>query len=107
MLPLILAAQRKTNGSLKLFGSPWSPPAWMKVPVAGKQSMISSAKPQGLLSEYEAAWAKYISNFISAYKAKGVPMWGLTVQNEPEFAAPWEACVYNATHQVPISAIHR
>merc|ERR1719272_2636489 len=26
--------------------------------------------------------------------AHGVPVWGLTVQNEPEFAAPWEACLY-------------
>lgn len=27
---------------------------------------------------------------------KGVPMWAITIQNEPEFAAPWEACAYKA-----------
>ena len=33
------------------------------------------------------AWAKYFSRFISAYRAHGLHMWGVTVQNEPEVAA--------------------
>jgi glucosylceramidase len=41
------------------------------------------------------SWALYYSKFLSAYKAQGIPFWGLTIQNEPEFAAPWEACVYS------------
>lgn len=97
MLPMIRAAQElvhKRNLSLKVFASPWSPPAWMKNPVDGKQSMTGSAKPLGLNAQYQAAWAKYFSKFITAYKGRGVDLWGVTVQNEPEFAAAWEACVY-------------
>ena len=42
-------------------------------------------------------WAKYFSKFIEAYKKHGIPMWGVTVQNEPEAAVGWEACLYNAS----------
>ena len=38
------------------------------------------------LSGYQAPCAKYFSKFISAYKAHGISMWGVTVQNEAEAA---------------------
>ncbi len=38
----------------------------------------------------------YFSAFISAYKTLGVPIWGVTVQNEPLNTGPWEACRYTA-----------
>ena len=63
--------------------------------------MTGSADPNGLRDDArtKAAWALYFSKFIDAYKGRGVEMWGVTVQNEPEFAAPWEACKYNASFQ--------
>jgi O-glycosyl hydrolase len=67
-------------------GSPWSPPAWMKVPVDGAQSMLGSAAPDGLLPEFHATWARYLSLWVSAYEGNGVPVWGLTAQNEAEYA---------------------
>jgi glucosylceramidase len=98
MLPFMRAALTKAELPIKLVASPWSPPAWMKVPVKGKQSMTGSAEPNGLSHEplVRRAWAKYMSIFIESYKSKGVPIWALTPQNEPEFAAPWEACKYDA-----------
>jgi glucosylceramidase len=71
----------------------------MKKPVDGKASMTGSATPNGLLDDprVHSAWALYISKFISAYFKKGVPIWAVTPQNEPEFPAPWEACSYNST----------
>ncbi|CAM9698451.1 unnamed protein product, partial [Choristocarpus tenellus] len=88
--------------NLNLFTSPWSPPAWMKVPRDGEQSMIKSAWPQGLLDDprVKEAWALYFSKFISAYSQHGIDLWGLTVQNEPENPGPWEACVFNASFEV-------
>jgi glucosylceramidase len=60
------------------------------------QSMLGSAAPNGLNSSdaIMRAWALYISHFISAYEDQGVNLWAVTPQNEPEFAAPWEACKY-------------
>ncbi len=38
----------------------------------------------------------YFSAFINAYKSLGIPIWGVTVQNEPLNTGPWEACRYTA-----------
>jgi glucosylceramidase len=62
----------------------------------GNGEMTGSSSP-GLIQTEDVfnAWALYYSKFIIAYQHEGIDFWGLTVQNEPEFAAPWEACVYN------------
>lgn len=63
--------------------------------------MTGSSQPNGLKDDARvmAAWAKYISLFIDSYAAHQISIWGVTPQNEPEFAAPWEACVYNASFE--------
>lgn len=98
--------ERYTGRELKLVASPWSPPAWMKVPVTNSDgnttsSMLGSALPNGLRDEplIKTAWARFISYFVGAYRWKGVPIWAVTPQNEPEFPAPWEACSYTAEFQ--------
>ena len=91
---------------LSLFASPWSPPAWMKLPVNGNRSMIASAKPNGLDPRMQRPWAKYFSKFIAAYKRHGIDMWAVTVQNEPEAAVGWEACLWNASFQASFVKNH-
>lgn len=99
LIPFIQRALEK-NPDMKLFLAPWSPPAWMKQASESYiPSMLGSATPIGLNPEFQEAWALYFSKFISAYKEQGINFWGLTPQNEPEFAAPWEACAYNSSFQ--------
>lgn len=103
----------------KLYASPWSPPAWMKQPTwedkegaIHAQHMTYSAGPVclrdgvGTESRYAKAWALYFSKFLTAYKNLGLPLWAITVQNEPEFPAPWEACSYTPTTQKDFVANH-
>jgi glucosylceramidase len=108
ILPFIRAAIDSISSSdieLRLLATPWSPPAWMKVPRAASasdtangtesidiQSMLGSAQPNGLIDspQVHRSWANYISRFIEAYSQQGVPIWAVTPQNEPLFAAPWE-----------------
>ncbi|KOO24658.1 glucosylceramidase, partial [Chrysochromulina tobinii] len=102
MIPFMAAAQQKVKArgaELKLLASPWSPPAWMKVPVpvwwdAKNQSQVRSARPNGLLPEMQRPWAKYFSKWITAYKSHGIDIWAVTVQNEPEAAPNWEAMLW-------------
>ena len=97
MVPMIKAAQeaaKKRGQRLKLLASPWTAPAWMKVPVNGVQSMLISAKPNGLKAEMQRPWAKYFSKWIDAYTSHGVDVWGVTVQNEPEATAGWESMLW-------------
>jgi len=101
MLPLMRLAIETSKLPIKIVASPWSPPAWMKVPVEGNRTMTGSAVPNGLTDDPQtkSAWASYISKFITAYEYKGVKIWAVTPQNEPEFPAPWEACAYNTSYE--------
>ena len=77
------------HGKLNLFISPWSPPAWMKE----NNDMDHGGK---LKTEYMQSWANYYVKFIKGYEAKGIPIWGLSVQNEPMAKQTWESCTFTA-----------
>jgi glucosylceramidase len=63
------------NPNLKIIASPWSPPGWMKT---------SASRIQGrLLPAAYAPLAKYFVRYVQAYEAAGVPIYAVTVQNEP------------------------
>jgi glucosylceramidase len=95
LLPMILAAQRtvlKAGRELKLLVSPWSPPAWMKD--SGRMNDGGRLRP-----DCRAAWAQCFVRFIRAYEAEGVPVWGVSVQNEPEARQRWDSCLYSAEEE--------
>ena len=88
-LPMIKRAFAAANGKLSLYISPWSPPAWMK----DNNNMLQGGK---LKDEYKQSWANYYVKFIKGLEAKGIPVWGLTVQNEPMAKQRWESCIFTA-----------
>jgi len=47
-----------------------------------------------LRPEFRQAWASYFARFIKAYAGAGVPVWGITVQNEPMAKQRWESCIF-------------
>lgn len=63
------------NPALKLLGSPWSPPTWMKTNGASKGG---SLKP-----EYYETYARYFVKYITAMRAEGISIDAITIQNEP------------------------
>lgn len=92
LLPLIKAAFDVADDPLKILASPWSPPAWMKT--NGEMNHGGRLKP-----EYRPAWAEYYCRYIEAYADEGIPIWGLTVQNEPEAKQTWDSCLYTAEEE--------
>ena len=52
-----------------------------------------------LRPECRAAWAQCFVRFIRAYQAEGVPIWGVSVQNEPAAHQRWESCLYTAEEE--------
>ncbi len=91
-LPLIKQALAATGGKLTLYVSPWSPPAWMK----SNKDMLHGGK---LLPEYRQSWANYYVKYINALEKEGIPVWGLTVQNEPMAKQIWESCIFTAEEE--------
>lgn len=91
VIPLIQDAERFA-GPIKLLGSPWSPPAFMK----DNNSMIHGGK---LLPEYYQTWADYFVRFVEEYRKRGLTIWGVTVQNEPAAVQRWDSCIYSGEEE--------
>lgn len=98
-IPMIKEALTASGTGFKLFVSPWSPPAWMK----DNNNMLQGGS---LLPKYRASWANYFVKFIKAYESKGIPVWGLTVQNEPMAKQTWESCIYTAQEEADFIRYH-
>lgn len=92
ILPLIKDAMLVKGDEISILASPWSPPAWMKT--NGDMNRGGQLKP-----EFAEIWARYYTKFIRAYEAEGVPIWGITVQNEPAVAQRWDSCLYTAEEE--------
>lgn len=85
LIPYIKAAQR-LNPALKLWGSAWSPPAWMKTNKA-TDSGAMRAEP----AIYDA-YALYLLKFAQAYRAEGLELFALCPQNEPGTLTDYPSC---------------
>lgn len=78
-IPIIKSAMRRSQREIKLFGSPWSAPGWMKT----SKSTVTGELIGNAGNKYHKAWALYFVKFLEAYQKNGLKLWGLTVQNEP------------------------
>src|SRR5437588_2656696 len=91
-IPFIKQALAAAGNKLTLFASHWSPPAFMK----DNNSMLHGGK---LKPEFYQSWANYYTRFIKAYQREGIPIWGITIQNEPMATQTWESCIYSAEEE--------
>ncbi len=91
-IPFIKQAIAAAGGKLALFVSPWSPPGWMK----DNNDILHGG---ALKPEFYQSWANYYIKFIKEYQKQGIPVWGLSVQNEPMAKQRWESCNYTAEQE--------
>ncbi|HCU10738.1 MAG TPA: glycosyl hydrolase [Gemmatimonadetes bacterium] len=75
-LPLLRRALA-INPQLKVMASPWSPPGWMKT----TNSLITGT----LLPTFYDSFADYFVKFVGAYEGEGIPIYAISLQNEPNF----------------------
>ncbi|QKG52992.1 RICIN domain-containing protein [Hymenobacter sp. BRD67] len=86
VVPMLKAALGKNN-TLKVLGTPWSAPAWMK---EAKSDGTHSVRGGGYLNTaYYQAYANYFVQYVRAYAAQGVPIYAMTLQNEPGNSAAY------------------
>lgn len=88
-IPFIKQAIAAAGGKLTMFVSPWSPPAFMK----DNNDLLHGGR---LKPAFYNAWANYYVKFITAYEKENIPIWGLSIQNEPMAKQTWESCIYTA-----------
>lgn len=93
ILPVIRDA-RKLNPDLFLYSSPWSPPAWMKFNrnLQGGTIRKSSLEP----------YSRFFQKFLNAYKAEGVEINAVTVQNETDTTVDgrYASCLWSQEDEI-------
>ncbi len=94
ILKQILAIQP----DIKLMGSPWSPPVWMK---SNGSSIGGNLKPQ-----FYSTYADYFVKYIQAYKNLGIEIDAVTVQNEPQHGGNNPSMVMSAAQQADFIKNH-
>jgi glucosylceramidase len=75
IIPMIRDAMAISREGFKIISSPWTAPPWMKD--------NNDWRGGALLPEYYDTWALFFSKYIDSYRAEGIPIWGITVENEP------------------------
>ena len=91
VIPMVRDAMRYAK-NLRLMATPWSPPAYMKT----NGDMNHGGR---LKKEYAEQWAACFEKFIMAYRAMGIHIQAVTVQNEPNADPRWDSCMYSAEEE--------
>ncbi|MBK6938338.1 MAG: glucosylceramidase [Chitinophagaceae bacterium] len=86
------------NPNIKIMGSPWSAPVWMK---DNGSSIGGSLQPQ-----YYSVYAQYFVKYIQQMKAKGITIDAITVQNEPQHGGNNPSMVMSAAQQAELVKNH-
>jgi len=87
LIPFVEAAMAVRPG-LECWGSPWSPPAWMKT---NKSYSRGSLRWEPAILR---AYALYFARWIEAYRAQGIPIYAVAPQNEPNILSPYPSCLW-------------
>jgi glucan endo-1,6-beta-glucosidase len=74
-----ISKMASASGSLKLLGSCWSPPGWMKL----NGVVDGNTTDNNLNTDYASEYAQYFVDYIQAFADGGVTVDAITIQNEP------------------------
>ena len=90
----------KINPNSRFFASPWTPPGWMKE----RNDQFTkdneyNLKGGRLKTKYIEVLAKYYRKFIQAYKEQGIPIYAITLQNEPKLEINYPSCAMTSQQE--------
>lgn len=91
-IPAIKEVNKIHGEKIKLFASPWSPPAFMKT----TKTMNEGGK---LLPEHYSTWAKYFALYLKGMESYDLKVDYISIQNEPEAKQRWESCLWTAEEE--------
>ena len=91
-----LRAMLAQNRRVATYANPWTPPPWMKA----NDAYGNTGSHGRVLKKYYPALAQYFVKFMQAYRAAGVPIDDLSMQNEPHTATNWPSAALFAPEEV-------
>jgi len=94
LIPYIKAAQA-VKADIKFWGSPWTPPTWMKATPYLSPGNPVNAFDGGTMKSDDAtmaAYAQYLIKFVNAYGEQGIAIEAISPQNEPGYTGNYPTC---------------
>ncbi|MCX7798005.1 MAG: T9SS type A sorting domain-containing protein [Melioribacter sp.] len=88
----ISTAKAAYSMGVKIIASPWSPPAHMK----SNNNIVGGR----LLDEYYGDYALHLKSFVDFMASNGVPLYAISIQNEPDIKVNYESCDWTASEMV-------
>jgi glucosylceramidase len=85
LIPYVKAALA-VNPNIKMWGSPWTPPPWMKDNNAYDRGNMKND------AQTLQAFALYLAKFVEEYRAEGIAIWAVHPQNEPGYQQDYPSC---------------
>ena len=108
LIPLIHEVQKRVPANLlKIWGTPWCPPRWMKTNrnAVSRPDKVNDLTEEGRIFEGEdgfvcddahmKAYALYFRKYFESYRAKGIPLWMVMPQNEFNSAQNFPSCTWS------------
>ncbi len=99
IIPLMKDAMA-INKNIKFLLSPWTPPLWMKTNYKWQGSSGAMLR----VDCYDV-YAQYLVKTIQGYEAAGIPIYALTIQNEPQGRVGWPGCIWDGDQMADFISI--
>ncbi len=88
----VSSAKKAYDKGVLIFASPWTPPASMKT----NNNTVGGELKESSYADY----AKYLNNFSKYMTRNGVPLYAVSLQNEPDITVTYESCDWNSSQFV-------
>ena len=88
----VATAKLASSMGVTIIASPWTPPAWMKT----KKNIVGGKLNDTLYASYAA----HLKSFADYMASNGVPLYAISVQNEPDISVSYESCDWNASEML-------
>lgn len=101
-----VAKECGVEDELKFFASSWTPPGWMKSQTNASQSYANNElllKGGKLKDENIDDLAKYYVRFIEEYQKEGIPIYAMTLQNEPLLEIDYPSCLMTGSQEAKLA----
>lgn len=101
-----VAEELGVGEELQFFASSWTPPGWMKTATSSSKSYANNTlllKGGRLNDDYINDLAKYYVRFIEEYQKEGIPIYAMTLQNEPLLEINYPSCYITGSQEAKMA----
>lgn len=103
-----IAKELGIRDEIRFFASPWTPPGWMKTPTADSRTYENNGlllKGGNFNSDYTEELAVYYVRYLEEYAQLGIPVYAMTLQNEPYLDIDYPSCLMTPTQQAELAVM--